>query len=72
MVPPFSQAVSELEDGAYTKEAVQTQFGWHVILREDSRESEAPTLESVQGTIKQQVEQRKLQEYLVQLRELDK
>ena len=72
MVPPFSQAVTELEDGAYTKEPVQTQFGWHVILREDSRETEAPTLESVQGTIKQQVEQRKLQEYLAQLRELDK
>jgi peptidyl-prolyl cis-trans isomerase C len=72
MVPPFSKAVSELADGAYTKEPVQTQFGWHVILREDSRETEAPTLESVQGTIKQQLEQRKLQEYLVQLRELDK
>lgn len=72
MVPPFSEAVSELEDGAYTKEPVQTQFGWHVILREDSRESEAPTLESVQDTIKQQISQRKLQEHLAQLRELDK
>ncbi len=72
MVPPFSAAVAALEDGAYTKEPVQTEFGWHVILREDSRESEAPTLESVQDVIKQQLEQRKLQEYLAQLRELDK
>ncbi len=72
MVPPFSAAVAELEDGAYTKEPVQTQFGWHVILREESRESEPPTLESVHDVIKQQLEQRKLQEYLAQLRELDK
>lgn len=72
MVPPFSEAVSNLKDGEYTKTPVQTQFGWHVILREDSRESEPPTLESVRDVIKQRVEQQKLQEYLVQLRELDK
>ena len=71
MVTEFSTAVAGLDDGAYTKEPVQTQFGWHVILREDSRESEPPTLESVRDVIKQQVEQRKLQDYLTQLRELN-
>lgn len=71
MVPPFSQAVSELEDGEYTEEPVQTEFGWHVILREDSRESEPPTLDSVRDVIKQRVEQQKLQQYIAQLRELD-
>ncbi len=69
MVAPFSAAVTELEDGAYTKEPVQTQFGWHVILREDSRESTPPTLESVRDVVKQRVEQQKLQDYLAQLRE---
>ncbi|MGH8221803.1 MAG: peptidylprolyl isomerase, partial [Woeseiaceae bacterium] len=34
MVPSFSQAVAGLEDGAYSTEPVQTQFGWHVVLRE--------------------------------------
>lgn len=71
MVPPFSEAVMALEDGKYTEEPVQTQFGWHVILREDSREAEAPTLESVHDAIKQHLEQQKLQDYLTQLRELD-
>ncbi|MFC1722664.1 peptidylprolyl isomerase [Nanoarchaeota archaeon] len=33
MVPPFEQAVFELEEGEYTKEPVQTQFGYHVIMR---------------------------------------
>ena len=70
MVAPFSAAVAELEnDGAYTKTPVQTQFGWHVILREDSRESTPPTLESVRDVVRQQVEQQKLQAYLAELRE---
>ena len=71
MVAPFSAAVEALEDGAYTKTPVQTQFGWHVILREDSREATPPTLESVRDMVKQSVEQRKLSEYLTQLRELN-
>lgn len=68
MVAPFSQAVAALEDGAYSKTPVQTQFGWHVIQREDSREATPPTLESVRDVIKQRVEQQKLQEYLEGLR----
>ena len=69
MVAPFSAAVAELEDGAYSKSPVQTQFGWHVILREDSRKSTPPTLESVRDVVKQRIEQEKLQDYLAQLRE---
>ena len=68
MVAPFSQAVAQLENGAYTKAPVQTQFGWHIILREDSREAQPPTLESVRDVIKQRVEQEKLQKYLQELR----
>ncbi len=68
MVAPFSQAVGSLENGAYTKTPVQTQFGWHVIWREDSRESTPPTLESVRDVVKQRIEQKKLQEYIESLR----
>lgn len=68
MVKPFSDAVVELPDGKYSTEPVQTQFGWHVILREDSRETEPPTLDSVRDGIKQRLEQRKLQQYLEGLR----
>jgi peptidyl-prolyl cis-trans isomerase C len=71
MVEPFSDAVAELADGDYTKEPVQTQFGWHVILREESRASEPPTLESVRDVIKQNIEQQKLQDYLMELRALE-
>jgi len=56
MVKPFADAVISLKHGAYSPEPVQTQFGWHVILREESRDNEPPTLESVRDAIKQRVE----------------
>lgn len=68
MVQPFSEAVAALEDGEHTAEPVQTQFGWHVILREDSRANQPPTLDSVRDNLKQRVEQEKFQAYLESLR----
>ena len=69
MVPPFSEAVQALENGQFSEEPVQTQFGWHVILREDSRPNEPPTLDSVRDAVKQQVAARKFQAYLEGLRQ---
>ena len=69
MVAPFSNAVAALEDGSYTKEPVQTQFGWHVILREESRANTPPTLESARDRITQQIQQKKFQLHLATLRE---
>lgn len=68
MVPEFSSAVQTLADGEFTKQPVQTQFGWHVILREDSRESPPPPFESVTEVLKQQVENQKLKDYMLSLR----
>ena len=68
MVQPFADAVAALEDGSYSSSPVQTDFGWHVILREDSRTNEPPTLDSVRDTIKQRVEQNNFQRYLERLR----
>lgn len=68
MVAEFSNAVAELEDGAYTKEPVQTQFGWHVILREESRETEAPPMDSVRDALVQSVQQKKFQAHMASLR----
>lgn len=68
MVQPFSEAVAAMDDGEYTSAPVQTQFGWHVILREESRANEPPPLESVRDVLKQSVEQTKFQNYLQELR----
>jgi peptidyl-prolyl cis-trans isomerase C len=68
MVAAFSDSVAALEDGAYTKEPVQTEFGWHVILREDSRESQPPPLDSVRDAVTQNVQQKKFQAHMDNLR----
>jgi len=69
MVKPFADAVAELEDGAYTKAPVQTEFGWHVIKREGARQTEPPALASVRDLLTQSVQQKKFQAYLEQLRQ---
>lgn len=68
MVAPFSDAVASMEDGSYSGTPVQTQFGWHVILREETRESEPPPLDSVREQIRQAVQQKRFQAYLEQIR----
>jgi len=68
MVKPFSDAVVVLEDGKYTSAPVQTEFGWHVILREESRSNEPPPLESIRENIKQSIAQNKFQAHLDVLR----
>ena len=68
MARPFGEAVIAMEDGKYSEQPVETQFGWHVILREDSRDASPPTLESLRDAIRQRVEQQKLQRYIEGLR----
>ena len=70
MVEPFYNATVGLTPGAHSSEPVQTQFGWHVILREDSRESAPPPYESVADVLKQQVENQKLRDYMSGLRKI--
>jgi peptidyl-prolyl cis-trans isomerase C len=48
MVPEFEKAAMALEPGSYTKEPVQTQFGWHVIKVEDKRPQQPPPFEQVE------------------------
>jgi peptidyl-prolyl cis-trans isomerase C len=69
MVAPFSAAVAALEKGQYTKAPVQTQFGWHVILREDSREQTPPPFDTVKEQIKPLVQRSKIENMLKTLRE---
>ncbi len=68
MVKPFSDAVAALSDGDFTKEPVQTEFGWHVILRMETRRTDPAPLESVRDEIKESIEQTKFLEYMEKLR----
>lgn len=64
MVKPFADAVEKLEKGAYTKEPVQSRFGWHVIKLEDTRPIQPPSYEAVESQLGQLVRQSKFQAYL--------
>jgi len=72
MVEPFSKAVIALEKGKYTKAPVQTQFGWHVILREDSRAQTPPPLEAVKEQLMPFLQRKKVQDMLENLRKTAK
>jgi peptidyl-prolyl cis-trans isomerase C len=52
MVPEFEEAAFSLDVGSYTKEPVQTQFGWHVIKLEDKRQVQPPSFAEVEGQIR--------------------
>ena len=69
MVKPFSDALTGMEKGKYSSAPVQTQFGWHVILLEESRESPAPSLDSVRSKILTSLQQKSLAEYMQGLRD---
>ena len=68
MVPAFDKAVFELEKGKYSKEPVKSNFGWHVIKVEDTRQKTPPPLEQVKEQLKALVAQEKLQALVKDLR----
>lgn len=54
-VEPFEKAAYALAVGEYTKEPVQTNFGWHVIKAEEKREQPRPTFEGEARRIQQEI-----------------
>jgi peptidyl-prolyl cis-trans isomerase C len=66
MVPPFEAAVQALEPGAIS-EPVQTQFGFHVIRLEETREAEAPSFEQTAPQIAQELQREAVETYLAEL-----
>lgn len=69
MVKPFSDAVSALEVGRFTEQPVQTQFGWHVILLEDTRTAEPPSFDEAKPNLEMAVKRQKIADQLNQLRQ---
>ncbi|HLW24712.1 MAG TPA: peptidylprolyl isomerase [Steroidobacteraceae bacterium] len=67
MVKPFADAVKTLKKGEYTQAPVQTQFGWHVILLEDTRPLAPPPFDQVKGQLANSIKQKKWQAYLEDL-----
>lgn len=69
MVQPFTDATAALKPGEYSKEPVQTQFGWHVILLEETRDSEPPPMENVKAELTAVLQRNELGNYVAELRD---
>ncbi|MDZ5461431.1 peptidylprolyl isomerase [Azohydromonas lata] len=67
-VPEFGQAMAALKKGEITETPVKTQFGYHVIKLEDTREAAFPAFDEVKPQIQQRIAQMKLQSYQEELR----
>jgi peptidyl-prolyl cis-trans isomerase C len=52
MVPEFEKAAFALDVGAYSKQPVQSQFGFHVIKVEDKRAQQPPAFDQVKDQIR--------------------
>ena len=52
MVPEFSEAAFSMEKGSYSKEPVKTEFGYHVILVEDIRDTKPLSYEMIESQVK--------------------
>lgn len=68
MVPAFENAAFALEAGNFTQTPVQTQFGWHIILVEEKRIAEAPTIEELAPQLRQNLISQNLGRLLDSLR----
>jgi peptidyl-prolyl cis-trans isomerase C len=68
MLPEFSAALTKLAKGKFTEEPVKTQFGYHVILLEDSRPKMFPPMDQVKPQLQQQIQQQNLQKLLDDLK----
>ncbi len=62
-VPEFGQAMTKLKKGEMTETPVKTQFGWHIIKLEDTREAQFPDFDGVKPQIQQRLAQLKLQKF---------
>jgi peptidyl-prolyl cis-trans isomerase C len=67
MAPEFYAAAAKLKKGEYTKAAVKTQYGWHIIELTDRRAKAAPKFEEVKDQVKDQMTQELVSAWLAGL-----
>ena len=67
-VPEFGKAMTALKKGEMTETPVKSQFGFHIIRLEDTREAAFPAFEDVKAQLKQRLEQQVMQQFQDELR----
>lgn len=69
MLEPFAMAVRSLSPGGYTRQPVQTEFGWHVIKLRESRQYKKPLNDQLRSELRAELLQEKVDGRLAQLRQ---
>ncbi len=67
-VAEFSEALTKLAKGKFTETPVKTQFGYHIIRLDDTRDAQLPKFDDVKPQVAQQLQQQKLAKYQEELR----
>lgn len=67
-VPEFSDAMANLKKGETTKTPVKTQFGYHIIRLDDTRQPQLPPLEAVRGEVVKQIQQQRVRDAIAAAR----
>ena len=67
-VAEFTEALIKLKKGEMTQTPVKTQFGWHIIRLDETRDAQLPKLEEVKPQVAQQLQQQKLTKFQEDLR----
>ena len=67
-VKPFSDGLTSLSKGKYTEVPVKTEFGYHVILLEDSRPLSVPPFEEIKPRLLQQAQSQQINKLVDGLR----
>jgi len=67
-VKPFGDALVKLEKGKYTETPVKSDFGYHVILLEDSRDLKLPAFEEARQSLQQRMQQQMVEKHILDLR----
>lgn len=70
-VPPFAAALRELKKGKLS-ELVKTEFGWHIIKLDDTRNLKFPAYQDVKKNITQRLQQQSIQKAIGNLRAVAK
>ena len=68
MVPAFADALKTMKKGDISKTPVKTQFGYHIIKLEDSRNAKLPSLDSLKPQLKRVISQKKMLAYMEELK----
>ena len=69
MVPPFAEAVKLMNKGDVSVAPVQTDFGFHVIKLDDTREIEKPSFESKRDELQQSLIREAINNYIQEVQD---